>query len=223
MDDHAIDCVMQLPNHSFHDTEARCFILILTKDGAPVEKVKLTRYDQTTGLSSPIFISRIDALQRMDFDFHASQKTPKNGMVTLRELGADIKRGSLSTIQRKDSAFNTFHTTDYSNLADGRIAFKSTDKLPINRKMVIAETGDILMARVDRSLHHKIGIVMSGSAALTDCVYRVRLPIQVREMSFNALRSPAGMASLLSASKGVSARLLGKADLLDLPLKIEKS
>ena len=32
---HRIDCVLQLPEHSFHDTEARCFVLILTKLGTP--------------------------------------------------------------------------------------------------------------------------------------------------------------------------------------------
>ena len=76
------------------------------------------------------------------------------------------------------------------------------------------------MARVDRNLHAKVAMVGHGRAAVTDCVYRVRVPVDVRASVFEALRSPVGMASLLAATKGVSARLLGKADLLDLPLRL---
>ena len=63
-------------------------------------------------------------------------------------------------------------------------------------------------------------MVAGGRAAVTDCIYRVRVPAEVRMSVFDALRSPAGMASLLAVTKGVSARLLGKADLLDLRLQL---
>jgi type I restriction enzyme M protein len=220
MDCHAVDCVLQLPNHSFHDTEARCFVLIITKNAGPTEEVKLLRYDASAGLSAPIIVSRVDAETRMDFDFHAHRGDHVGRVVTLRQLGAEIRRGSLDTIARKAATYTTFHTTDYRGIEDGIVTLDADPGLPENGKLVVAETGDILMARVDRSLHEKVAIVESGRAAVTDCIYRVRVPVEVRASVFDALRSPAGVASLLAATKGVSARLLGKADLLDLPLRL---
>jgi type I restriction enzyme M protein len=91
--------------------------------------------------------------------------------------------------------------------------------MPENEKVVIAEPGDILMARVDRSLHQKIAIVTKGRAAITDCVYRVRVPVEHQKRVFTALRSTHGEQAILSATKGVSARLLGKGTLLGLRLQ----
>lgn len=220
MDRHAIDCVLQLPNHSFHDTEARCFILVITKNAGPSETVKLLRYDANDGLSDPITISRKQAETRMDFDFHTNRGGHEGRVSTLRQLGADIKRGSLSSIARKAANYKTFHTTDYRSIPEGMIALEGDPALPDDGKLVVAEAGDILLARVDRSLHEKVAMVISGCAAVTDCIYRVRVPAEFRTPVFDALRSPAGMASLLAATKGVSARLLGKADLLDMPLQL---
>jgi type I restriction enzyme M protein len=90
----------------------------------------------------------------------------------------------------------------------------------IKKRLVTVEPGDILIARVDRKLHEKVAIVVGGEAALTDCVYRVKLPKESQQLAFRALRSSEGASRLLAISKGVSARLLGKADLLDMPLAI---
>lgn len=220
MERHAVDCVLQLPNHSFHDTEARCFILIITKNAGPADEIKLLRYDASAGLSAPLMVSRADAETRMDFDFHAHRSDNAGRVATLRQLGAEIRRGSLDTVARKTATYTTFHTTDYRSIEDGLVTLDADPGLPENGKLVVAEAGDILMARVDRSLHEKVAIVASGRAAVTDCIYRVRVPAEVRASVFDALRSPVGVASLLAATKGVSARLLGKADLLDLPLQL---
>jgi type I restriction enzyme M protein len=220
MEHHSVDCVMQLPNYSFHDTEARCFILILTKNAGPTRRVKLLRYDLEAGLSDPIYVGRDEAEQRMDFDFHSTHSRRSGGTTTLRRICAEVRRGSIDTTARKAATFPTFHTTDYREFSDGLIALADTSNHPAGRRLVIAEAGDILMARVDRSLHLKVGIVMSGSAPVTDCIYRVRVPPPHRVRAFDALRSPSGAASLLAVTKGVSARLLGKADLLDLPLQL---
>ena len=84
----------------------------------------------------------------------------------------------------------------------------------------MAETGDILMARVDRNLHEKIGIVVSGSAAVTDCIYRIRLQNQNHYKAYEALCSDKGRKNILALTKGVGARIIGKADLLDMPLEV---
>lgn len=214
---HRVDCVMQLPPHSFHDTEARCFVLFLTKDAGPTKQVKLLRYDNSYGLSNPIFIDSERAEKRMDFDYHADSINDDGQVSTLRQMGAHVIRGSISTVEAKKADFPVFHTTNYKDTGN-RLKLADSLDHSLLQKHVIAEAGDILMARVDRSLHQKVAIVESGKAVLTDCVYRVRLPTGAREAAFEALCSSEGMIKLKAVSKGVSARLLGKADLLDLPL-----
>jgi len=215
---HRVDCVIQLPRHSFHDTEARCFVLFLRKKGGPTDCVKLLRYDTASGLSEPLFINSEKAEQRMDYDYHSEQSAHGEQVLTLCQLGADIKRGSISTVEARNADFPIFHTIHYRMAEGGQLNLAPLlSRLP-KKRLVIAEPGDILMARIDRNLHHKVAMVASGQAALTDCVYRVRLPAKVRDAAFKALSSSEGAAKLRAVSKGVRARLLGKADLLDLPL-----
>ena len=113
-----------------------------------------------------------------------------------------------------------FHTSDYRDTQDGQIELHESNITGHDEK-VIAEVGDILLARVDRNLHQKIGIVASGAAVLTDCIYRIRLPREARARAFLSLSSETGRADLKALTKGVSARLIGKADLLDMPLYMD--
>ena len=74
-----------------------------------------------------------------------------------------------------------------------------------------------------RNLHEKIGMVVSGCAAVTDCIYRIRLPLQNRDKAYKALCSDKGRKNLLALTKGVGARIIGKADLLDMPLDVSET
>jgi type I restriction enzyme M protein len=213
---HKVECVIQLPAHSFHETEARCFMLFITRDGKPSDKVKLMRYEGE--LSEAIYIAPSSAEKRMDYDYHVSHSKHED-FTTLRHLGADIKRGSISMAEAKSTSLRVFHTTDFSNYLS-EIRFASVPP-NVSSSIIKAEQGDILMARVDRNLHQKIAIVQSGSAILSDCVYRIRVSPPLQRQVFEAMKSEAGVAKILSATKGVGARLIGKADLLDLPFKIE--
>jgi type I restriction enzyme M protein len=216
LQNHRIECVIQLPAHSFHETEARCFMLFVTRSGKPSEKVKLIRYEGA--LSEAIYITRSAAEKRMDYDYHASH-TEHEDFITLRHLDADIKRGSISMAEAKSTSLKVFHTTDFSD-HPAEIRFVSKPQ-NVSSRVIVAEPGDILMARVDRNLHQKIAIVQSGSAILSDCVYRIRVAPSLQRQVFEAMKSEAGIAKILSATKGVGARLIGKADLLDLPFEIE--
>lgn len=220
MAQHNIECVVQLPPHSFHDTEARCFVLILAKQVHQAKQVKLLRYDGTMGMSNPLYVSIDEAERRLDYDYHLACHSQGSHFVTLRELGAEIKRGSVSTVEARNADFPIFHTSNYGELSEGEIRLKSSVPPTLGKRLITVGPGDILMARVDRKLHEKVAIVVSGEAALTDCVYRVRLPKESQQLAFRALRSLHGASTLLAISKGVSARLLGKTDLLDMPLAV---
>ena len=215
---HTVRTTVQLPPYSFFETEAYCFIVILDKGRACEQApVKLLRLHDDGAISEPIFVEPASAETRFDYAYHCAAQSPSLEAKSLRQLGAEIRRGSLSTVQRKAADAFVFHTGDFPA---GALAVSLDTQVPDMdaRQLVIAEAGDILMARVDRDLHNKVTFVEVGRAAITDCVYRIRLPEQHRKRVFKALTSQHGKERVRAATKGVGARLIGKGDLLDLPL-----
>ena len=215
---HTVRTVVQLPPYSFFDTEAFCFILVLEKGRVgPETPIKLLRLEDHGVVSDPILIDSQSAESRLDYAYHIVARSRPEGSTSLRELGADIRRGSLNTVQRKATGAFVFHTGDFP--ATSRFVSLGSD-VPANatKVLVIAEIGDILMARVDRELHDKITLVNSGRFAITDCVYRIRLPKQHQRRVFDALTSQHGKRCIQAVTKGVGARLIGKGELLDIPL-----
>lgn len=216
---YTLRAVAQLPPYSFMDTEAYCFILVIDKK-SPVagDKVRLLRLEEDGSVAKTVNVELTAAEARLDYTYHALAQSNPSGATTLRQLGADIRRGSLSSVERKSLDAFVFHTGDFPARAK---PVRLESALPdTNKRLVVAEKGDILMARVDRELHDKVTFVSSGQAAITDCVYRVRLPEQHRQLAFEALSSDYGRARIQAVTKGVGARLLGKGDLLDIPLVV---
>ena len=216
---HRIETVIQLPNNAFKDTDAYCFVLVFKKGLGVTKKIQLLEYNKSNGLSNPIFIDGVDGVDRLDYDFHLAHKSVDKSAITLRQLGAEIRRGSLGTVEARSKQYPIFHTTNYDQC---RVCFEGDLPPDLKKEIIIAEQGDILVARVDRNFHKKVAIVECGQAAITDCVYRVRVAKRLQEAVFDALRSPSGEAIMKAVSKGVSARLLGKADFLDLPLESKR-
>lgn len=213
---HEVRTVVQLPANSFHDTDARCFILIAKKGCGPTKEVILQQYNPQDESLTALKIDRAAAELRLDFDFHLRRAAATGSHTSLREMKADIRRGSLDTISRKTAVHFVFHTTDFNAQPDGLINFAGHAAAKLEERMVTAEPGDILMARVDRNLHEKVGLVVSGSFPITDCVYRIRVEAEHQQRVFAFLRSDNGRAVIKSYTKGVGARLLSKKDLLDL-------
>jgi type I restriction enzyme M protein len=212
--------VVQLPPYSFFDTEAYCFILILNKGrGSPAPAVKLLRLDERGEISEPVFIDPHLAEARFDYAYHHMAMSAPSGATSLRQLGAEIRRGSLSTVQRKAAKNFVFHTGDFP-AAFTPVHLDAGIPEISDKRLVIAEPGDILMARVDRDLQNKVTIVATGRAAITDCVYRIRLPKRHQKRAFASLTSTEVRKRIQAVTKGVGARLIGKNDLLDVLLNL---
>ena len=215
---HTLESVIQLPPHSFADTEAYCFLLIVRKGkNACDEPVRLSCLRDDGTVSDAICIRAEEAETRLDWAFHSAAQSTGGSVFTLRSLSAEIRRGSLSSVERREAAFPVFHTGDFPALGEP-VEFPACDG--DLGQCVVAETGDILMARVDRDLHNKITFVANGHQAITDCIFRIRLPQEQRLKVFKAMTSETGRRRLQAATKGVGARLLGKGDLLDLSLPV---
>jgi type I restriction enzyme M protein len=221
LQNHRMDCVLQLPGHSFHNTEARCFIFVMVKGETTSGKVKLLRLRPDQRAVEEILIDGNQAEHRLDFDYYMKGNSQTKSSTTLEALNAEIRRGSLSSSEAKGAKFSVFHTSNFSDAVDGSLVFPEYPQYVSEDRLVFAEEGDILLARVDRNLHQKIAIVVSGRAPITDCVYRIRISPEYRDAAFKALRSPDGEARMLSATKGVGARLIGKAELLSLNLTLQ--
>ena len=214
---HTVEKVIQLPLNSFLETDAQCFLIIMQKGFGPTRNLQLLNVEAGQVVSQVVEISGKVAENRMDYNFHSLRYERHEAHTTLRKLGADVFRGSISTVQRKAADYPVFHTSDYKDIIEGRIVLPDEADLSQMGK-IVAEAGDILLARVDRNLHEKIGVVLCGSAIITDCVYRIRLPEHFRALAYDALCSQTGRANLRALTKGVGARLIGKSDLLDMPL-----
>lgn len=209
---------VQLPQYSFSDTEAYCFILVVRKGkSAKDHSVKLGRLEENGTVSESLWVKPDVAEARLDWAYHAAANSHDDTAFTLRQLGAEVRRGSVNSVQRRAAQYPVFHTGDFP--APGEpVALPEPQFGLESQKLVIAEAGDILMARVDRELHQKITLVTAGQTAITDCLYRVRVPEVHRQRAFEALASDVGRDRIRAVTKGVGARLLGKGDLLDLPL-----
>ncbi len=221
MSKHTIKSVAQLPAYSFERTEAHCFILLIEKGiahgSAPVT---LTTVIEGLGIGDEVKIDAATAAARMDYNFHSSIASNDPFLETLRSLGAEVRRGSFSSVERRLAGFPVFHTGDFLD-EPSHLSLPLVSSNRLKEKAVIAEPGDILLARVDRHLHNKIAYVQAGRSPITDCIFRIRLPREHAERVFANLVTMAARERIRATVKGVGARVLGKGDLLDLPL-IEK-
>jgi type I restriction enzyme M protein len=222
---HKIECVVELPRRSFRNTDAQTYILVFAKLGRSARAIRLMRFDRAHGLSEPIMITRAHAEERMDYSFHAGARVGVGPeFASLQDLGAEVVRGSLSSAEAKGSSYPVFHTCNFPPLAGASIRLSTLSIRPGAAKTpIVAEPGDILIARVDRSLHRKVGQVVEGYSAITDCVYRVRVSAELRPKVLAALSSEDGSQLLASVARGVAARMISKGDLMRLPLPLRST
>lgn len=219
LDQHSIDAVVQLPRRSFLHTDAQAYILIFSKHKKPKETIQLSKFEPSKGLLEEISISRSDAENRMDYDFYALMHSKQPSKMTLNDLEAQIVRGSLTSVDVRKNPKIAFHTSNFPKKVGQKV---SLNDLPHgkggDKKGIIAQKGDILLARVGRSLHLKVAYVQEGQSFISDCVYRIRVQPKDRAKVLKALSSSNGSSLLLAASHGVGAKVLSKRDLLALPL-----
>jgi type I restriction enzyme M protein len=209
--------VVQLPRGSFRGTEAQAHVIVFRNERSRGEPVEISRLD-ANGVSSPILVGNDDARLRMNYGYYLSATTKPERGLSLRSLGAEVTRGSLSSAEARECREPFFHTSSFNQpsafnyrLEGSRIAADRPGKR-------IAQPGDILLARVDRNLHRKICMVSQGQAVLTDCIYRIRVPATWRDAVMRGFLSQVGQAALIGATRGVGARMLSRDDLLDLEI-----
>lgn len=212
---HAVERVVQLPRGAFRGTDAQAYILIV-RAGQPGTRIALDRVDRYGRWYPPIFLPSTSELERLDYSYHEARIRPEClGRPTLREMGAVVSRGRSSSVVVRSNPGVFFHTSNFPCSVGSPLDLNSSASAAHAGELV-AEEGDILLARVDRRLERKIAYVRSGSSPISDCVFRLRCPPNMRETILAGLCSDAGQDQLLSRSRGVGARSLSASDLLSI-------
>ncbi|WP_336293061.1 HsdM family class I SAM-dependent methyltransferase [Cronobacter dublinensis] len=215
----SIDKVIKLPKNAFIGTHVQAHILIITK-GYVKDDISIETLSSLGCLKEKIIINKDDAVESLDYDFHKHKKPLSISYKTLGEIGCKLYRGRYNSKECRESKFPIFHTVDFKSY-ERFISFGSTeiDIKSIGENQIIAEEGDILLCRVGRNLASKISLVTAGKMPISDCIYKLSVPLEWRQIVFDFLCSEKGRLSLQARSKGTGAMYLAREMLLNLPVQ----
>ena len=210
---HRIEAVIQLPDNSFPGIEVRTHILILRKDMTPAVSVKVMQAG-TGSINGELEVEASALEQRMDYSYwHWKSITTNARTLTLAEIGADIHRGTRPRTFFENSGIDCVHTTGLPTAAK-RINLRRSTSLGFR----MAETQDILTARVGKRCIGRVMLVNKGNLPITDCIYRVRVPKRWINEVWRSLISDRARDWFSAHSHGVCAQVISKSDLLNFPI-----
>lgn len=212
---HGLYRVIQLPDRFFARTEARTHIFYLRKNVRVTTGIYLMSASPNGELTDEVAISAKLARVRLDYSFHSMVAGRATSIVTLRDLGAEIRRGAFTHKECVANKLPYFHTTDFKRFPNGVAIYPVDTSSP---ERWVAQHGDILLPRVGARCLHYAAKVRAGNPVLTDCVYRIRVEPSWRKAVWKALSSVEGIHWRQHAAHGVCARVLSKELLLDFPV-----
>ncbi|MFV0934537.1 N-6 DNA methylase [Pseudomonas jessenii] len=218
---HRIERIIELPRRIFRNTDAKAHIMVLSKNISADETIQIQQLLPDGQLSSAILLPTEKASSRLDYSYLATNKSTrdKSDGLKLRDITLALKRGTFSSAERKTNELNILHTTDFtSDRLTVPKKFSSKRTLVKDAKFVVAQNGDILIARVGRNFNEKIWRVTSGPTIITDCILLLRVHPTYADRVFNYLTSSIGRSNLMSIAHGVGARFITTEGLLDLKI-----
>lgn len=165
---HHVETVIQLPRGTFGGTDAQAFIMVIQK-GRPCGTINLRTVDNSGRPQFAVEIDATDGILRLDCRFHVTSVATSD-RARLADLGVVVARGRSSSRDVAAAPDTIFHTSNFPKEAGESISLKTGGAQSVSLSGVIAEAGDILLARVDRRLESKVAIVRDGTAAISDCV-----------------------------------------------------
>lgn len=208
--EHCIERVIELPRGIFRRTEAKAHILVISKSGKGPDEIPVQCLDQLGVLSPELKIQREKATERLDYSFLAGARGKKKTKQTrIGDVTIFLSRGSFSSSERANCDFPVLHTTDLSPAV-----FEVSRKFNMPAasaklgQFKLAKPGDILVGRVGRNFEEKVCIVNSGSVAVSDCIFILRVAPEHRDAVFAYLKSGPGREALSFSSHGVGAKFL---------------
>jgi type I restriction enzyme M protein len=219
---HRIERIVELPRRIFRNTDAKAHIMVLSKNLSASESIQIQRLEADGKLSDVIELPSDKASSRLDYSYLASKRVISGKReLSIRDVVRLLKRGSFSSVERKNSSLNILHTTDFTT---DRISvpkkFVTGKRLLKNCSFVYAEVGDILIARVGRNLSEKIWRVTSGAVIITDCILMLRVDPIYSDRVFDYLVSEIGRGDLTSIAHGVGANFITLEGVLNMKIAL---
>lgn len=215
METYRVTKAIEIREGRFRDTEATTVLLIIDAGSRPTGHVLISKYDLATDKLRKIHNGSVSASQRLDATYWQAAHLHQSMEPTLRDVGAEIARGTRSRAEAARSHQRLLHTTDLSKLTGRQVVLKSKRA---GRHDVVAEVGDILLPRTGTRVRWEPVEVARGSAPISDHILRIRAPHKVRQAVWKSFCHPNFQVWLQSVSKGVCATVLTKQELLDMPL-----
>jgi type I restriction enzyme M protein len=204
IENHCVETVIQLPRRTFGRTDALAFVLVI-REGGRSDTIQLIAVSDAENVETKVVIGPSDGAHRLDCLYHATSASG-SARTSLADLGVAVTRGSSHSRQVASAKAKIFHTGDFPERPGDCISLGRTGDPAIASAGVIAEAGDILLARVDRRLERKVALVSEGAAEISDCVLRLRVPEQVRARVLAGLASEDGRRQMVATSRGTGPR-----------------
>lgn len=198
---YSVSNIIQLPAKCFKKTEAKTFILTISKTQENKSGyVSISHLNKLDSLEVPIK----EAIERADYDYYEcrSYQTHKSKKISLNDF--DVFRGNLSKYELEKSNYIHIHSTDF-----GPVPHKiKVIKNPLEgAKNCIS--GDILIARVGSRCIGRSVYIEDGSVPISDCVIVIRpRDNTVREEIWSRLNSKQSKDYFNNSSLGVGAKYL---------------
>ncbi|RXV67950.1 hypothetical protein D1006_22255 [Burkholderia stabilis] len=226
---HLVEQVVQLPRGVFKGTEAQTYLAVLSKSAGETNQVILRQMELDGQLSAPIEITQDAAVKRLDFTFHAQVASPQRSgensiRMSVRQALTDIVRGTICSSSISAFPVPVFHLGDFSKplgehvvrIVPKRFALGERTAQRVSQDARLALPGDILLARVGRSLEDRLALVVHGPCVISDCIFALRAADEHRERLYRFFESNLGRHTLASSAHGVAARFLSKTNLFEI-------
>ena len=232
---HLVKQIIQLPRGVFARTEAQTYLAVLTKNAGETDQISLSQMCVDGSLSQTIELDQEAAIKRLDYSFHSahlrtsanfhnSGRSRKKKSLSLGEALTEMVRGSICSSSIANFPTRVFHLSDFAKpsadrtvrIVPKRFALGPRTAKSIAYDARLALPGDILVARVGRSLAKQIALVVHGPCAISDCIFALRTTETHREKLYRFLDSDMGSRALAAAAHGVAARFVSKNDLFEI-------
>lgn len=216
IDNFQIEQVIQVPDNSFEQTEARTHIVVISKKTTKRKTVRVGLADSDGNIIDELNVAPIDLVNRMDFAYHKWRKSSVDeySSQNANYNTIEIKRGHHSYKElRENLNLPYFHSVDFKDQVSLIFEDNNYDSY---RNPVVAREGDILMCRVGKRCVGKIAYITQGNIVISDCIYRIRVPEGVRMQLIHYFNSSEGQEWIKTMSHGVCSKVISKIDLLAL-------
>jgi type I restriction enzyme M protein len=207
--------IIQLQDNVFAKTEARAHIIFISKTKPVNRTCEIFIADNLGSLSRPIEVDKNLLVERMDYQYHKSKSIIVRNVLSLKDIGAVIKRGRYSYKELRDSKLPYFHSTNFKEFG---LKVNFTKHLGSKHESYAAHQGDILFCRVGKRILGKVAYVNSGSVVNSDCVYKITVPKRYQKTVLNSLVSDQGNEWIRTYAHGVCSQVISKSDLELFPL-----